>query len=174
MTPTLTIITPTSGRATLDRTLASLTYQLEDGDELMVLRRDNVPWGNATRDEAIKRSAGSHLWWMDDDDIATDGALDTIRAAVELHPKSVHIFRMECGDGRSFWNGKELTFGNVGGTMCVVPNIPKKLGVWAHAGRFNAGLADGNGGDFHFLTGTLSLLGSDPIWHEDVIAKIRP
>lgn len=173
MTVTLSIITATSGRDTLDRTLASLASQLGDGDELLVLRRDGNPFGNATRDEAIPRCAGSHLWWMDDDDIATDGALDTIRAAVELHPEAVHIFRMDCGD-KSFWNGQEVTFGNVGGTMCVVPNIPGKLGVWAHAGRFNAGLADGNGGDFHFLTGTLSLLGSDPIWHEEIIARIRP
>lgn len=175
MIPTLSIITATGGRDTITRTLSSLAPQLEDGDEMIVVRRDDAPFGNRPRDEAMRRAAGSHLWWMDDDDIATEGALAIIRARVAQDPGTVHIFRMDATRrlGRILWDRPEVAFGCVGGTMCVVPNIPGKLGTWIHDRCYN-GVEVGAGGDFHFLTGTLALLGREPVWHEEIVAVIRP
>ena len=170
MTPTFTIITATGGRNTLLRTLESLALQLRDGDEIMVERRDNVPWGNATRDEAIKRAAGSHLWWMDDDDVATPDALAIIREAVAQDPGTVHIFKMDRGREGILWDEPKVVLSHIGGTMCVVPNIPGKLGSWVHTKHNPPGKA----GDFEFLVGTLELLEREPIFHEEIIAVIRP
>ena len=171
MTPTLSIVMPTAGRDTLVRAFASLAPQLEDGDEIIVVRRDGVLCGNQPRDEAMRRCIGSHLWWMDDDDIATDGALEIIRREVAQDPGTVHIFKMRMNGG-VFWPQPTFIYGHVGGTMCVVPNLPDKLGTWVHALDYGNGV--GRGGDFHFVRGTLDKLGREPIFHEDVIARIRP
>jgi hypothetical protein len=177
VTVNLSIITATAGRPGLGRALASVAPQLEHGDELLVVRRDGAPRGNQPRDEAMGRCVGSHLWWMDDDDIATDGALVAIRAGVAQDPDTVHIFRMDATSqpevGRVLWDEPVIEFGRVGGTMCVVPNIPGKLGTWIHDNSYG-GQAAGRGGDYHFIAGTLQLLGRDPIWHEEIIARIRP
>ena len=170
---TLSVITATSGRDTLTRTLASLAPQLRDGDELLVVRRDNVPWGNATRDEAIKRAVGTHLWWVDDDDVATPDAFETIRRHVATDPGTVHIFKMEMPSGVILHPDRIFRVGLVSGGTCVVPNTPDKLGTWLHDERLWNN-TPGEAGDFHFLSGTLELLGRDPVFHDDVIARIRP
>ena len=165
MTPTFSIIVPTVGRPTLERTLASLAPQLAHGDELIVTRRDDAPWGHKSRDEAIQRAAGSHLWFMDDDDIAADGALAAIRAAVEEVPDAVHVFRMRTAEGRVYWGEPVARVGEVGTPMIVAPNVPGKLGQWDGAGYE---------GDGHFLMSTLAARGDEPVFHEDVVALIRP
>lgn len=164
MTPTFSIIVPTSGRPTLQRTLASLAPQIEHGDELIVTRRDDAPWGHAARDEAMKRAAGSHLWFMDDDDAAAEGALAAIREAVAQKPDAVHIFRMR-GPRRVYNSEPEVRVGHVGTPMIVVPNEPGKLGRW-----------DGHGyeGDGHFAVETVALRGNEPVFHDTIVALIRP
>lgn len=165
MTPTFSIIVPTCGRSTLTRTLASLAPQLAHGDELIVTRRDDAPWGHAARDEAIQRAAGSHLWFMDDDDTAADGALATIRETVALNPDAVHVFRMLTGAGHVYWSEPVAQIGQVGTPMMVVPNVPGKLGVFDGAGYE---------GDGHFLLSTLALRGDAAVFHEAIVALIRP
>jgi hypothetical protein len=168
VTVTISVIVATCGRDTLTRTLASLAPQLEDGDEILVARRDHNPKGNATRDELMPRCAGTHLFWVDDDDVATEDALEIIRSAVAEDPDTIHVFRMEsyAVHGQILWDVPKFLFGHVGGSMCVVPNKPDKLGSWVWAG--------GNGGDFHFLEETLKRLGREPVFHDDVIQRIRP
>ena len=169
---TLSIIVATSGRDSLSRTLESLATQIGDGDEILVLRRDNVFKGNATRDAAIKKATGSHLWWADDDDIAAPGALETIRREVAKNPGTIHIFKMKSGAGNILWEKPEFRLCGVGGPMCVVPNIPRKLGKWTHKKNYT-GIV-GACGDFHFLSGTLKKLHSKPIFHEEIIALTKP
>lgn len=158
---------PTQGRPTLNRAIASLTPQLHHGDELLVIRRDGIPYGNATRDEAIPRCMGSHLWWVDDDDIAVPNALEVIRAKVGLNPGSINVFCMQHGSNGSVLGEDQIwQQGRVGGPMCVVPNVPGKLGMWAYDAV--------HCGDFNFLKTTLQLQGGPPVWHEDIIYTIRP
>ncbi len=163
MTPTFSIIVATSGRDTLTRTLASLAPQLEHGDELLVIRNDEAPWGHATRDEALGRAKGSHLWFMDDDDIAADLALAEIRIAVSKQPDAVHIFRMKQGN-LILWRQPVVRIGNVGTPMMVIPNVPGKLGRWGTVYE-----ADG-----HFIAETLAIRGDEPVFHEQIVALIRP
>lgn len=165
MTVTFSIIVPTSGRPTLARTLASVTPQLEAGDELLVLRRD-CEYGNAARDEAMGRAAGTHLLFMDDDDVYTDGAIATIRAAVSTDPNTIHVFRMRNSDGQLLWADPSFRMCNVGTPMVAVPNVPGKLGRWDNGG--------GAVSDFAFMTQTLAAMRANPVFHTPVVALVRP
>ena len=124
----LSVIVPTVGRRTLGRTLRSVIPQLAQSDELIVIadgpealqaasgivRRLNGrcrlhateartgSWGNAQRDLGMVLATGTHLTFMDDDDIYAPGALDAIRKAVTLDSEAVHVFGMRT------WNGEVL------------------------------------------------------------------
>jgi len=128
-----------------------------------VARRDNAPWGHATRNECIARASGSHLWFMDDDDVATDDALTSIRAAVSARPGSVHVFRMKTSR-EILWRAPVAAVGNIGTPMMVVPNVPGKLAQWGT--QYEA--------DGHFLVDTLALRGDQAIFHKHIVALIRP
>jgi len=158
---------PTRGRETLTRTLASLTAQIGDGDEILVVRDHDAPWGNKVRDKTIPRCAGSHIWFMDDDDVAAEGALEAIRSQVGEQPDLIHVFRMRYADGYVLWGEPNLHLGNVGTPMMVVPNVPGKIGRWDLK-------ADGGCNDFYFLEQTVGLQGGPVVWHEQIVAEIRP
>ncbi len=166
-TPTFSVIVPTCGRPSLLATLASLAPQLGPGDELIVVRNDDAPWGHKARDEAITRAKGTHLWFMDDDDVATPDALETIRRYVTADPKSFHIFRMRNLDnGLITWDKPEPRHGEVGTPQMVPPNKRGKLGKW-----------DGGGysGDAHFLQSTIVARDDEaPVFHEEIVALIKP
>ena len=159
---------PTKGRDTLNRAISSVAPQLEHGDELLVLRRDNVAYGNATRDEAIPRCIGSHLWWVDDDDVAEPDALATIRKHVSESPELIHVFRMQYPiHGDVLWREEgDWQCGRIGSPMCVIPNVPGKLGSWVHPGV--------SCGDWNFFDQTLKLQGGPLVWHEEIIYQIKP
>lgn len=160
----LSILVASSGRTTLARTLLSISPQLEPGDELLVDVNDDAPWGHAARNRLMARARGTHLLFMDDDDAYLDGALKLARAAAELTPDRVHIFQMRYPDGDVLWRTHDVEVGNVSTIMLMVPNQPDDLGVWS----------DRYEGDFDFLAETLELRGDAPVWHEDVIAAVRP
>ncbi len=164
MTPTFTVVLPTCGRATLGRTLDALAPQLQYGDELLVLHR-MAPWGNKARNEVIEgRAAGSHLWFMDDDDMPTPDALEDIRAGVSENPDRVHLFRMQYRDGKTIWREPVVRVGNVSTILTVVPNDPDRLGRWGT--RYES--------DHDFIAETLQIRGEEPVWHEEVVALVRP
>jgi glycosyl transferase family 2 len=167
--PTFTIITPTSGRKTLVRSVASAMPQMRDGDEIIVLRSESGDLGHGARNSAMDRAAGTHLVFLDDDDALADGGLDAARAFAAEHPGRLGIFRMRYGlhphypHGHVLWESPELRYSNVAGSMLVVPNIPGKVGRW-NARR---------GGDWDFIQETVALLG-EPLFREDVLEEIRP
>jgi glycosyltransferase involved in cell wall biosynthesis len=163
MSVTFTIVIPTKGRDTLARTLASVAPQLEHGDEVIVERLD-CSFGNDARERAMLKAEGSHLLFIDDDDVYTDGALAVIRDAVGREPDRVHVFQMRYSDGRLLWDTPSVYCGNVGSPMFCVPNQPGRLGSWG----------DTYEGDFNFLHTTLQLRGDLPVFHQHVVALIRP
>lgn len=163
--PSVSVIVPTCGRDTLPRTLASVGSQLHDGDEMLVVRRDDAPWGNATREDSIPRCDGTHIWFMDDDDVAAPGALDAIHAAIGKEPDRVHLFRMRRGED-VFWRMPVAEIGNVGSPMIVVPNTPGKLPRWGDDDLYEA--------DGRFLLETLALRQEQPVFHEEIVALVRP
>lgn len=199
----LSVVVPTIGRATLKRTLLSLQPQLCPGDEVVVVAdgpsaravareatctlglplvlADTPPtrcWGNAQRDLGMRLARGTHLLFIDDDDAYEPGAFDAIRSKVGQNPTVAHIFRMRFGPGHPawwhdpdhplvLWSEPMLRAQNVGSPMVVLPNRPELLPAWT----------DGDAGDvisdFLFLRRAIPRFGV-PVWHEDVIAVVRP
>lgn len=164
MSVTFSVIIPTIGRETLLDTLSSVALQLENGDEVIVGRNLDPPHGHAkVRNSAMKRAAGTHLLFMDDDDVYTENALYTIRKAVAQQPTRIHIFKMQYMDGHTLWAHPEVEYANIGTPMLCIPNDERK-GSWSEA----------YGSDYDFLQTTLMNHDQSPVFHADIVALIRP
>ena len=162
---TFTVIVGTAGRKTLRRTLRSITSQLEPGDELFVLRDDSGDAGDTPRNQTMHRAAGSHLLFMDDDDVYVPGAFAKMRRFADDHPGRIGIFRIEYTTGPKRWRVPELKNRNVSTQNFLVPNVPGSLGVWEHRGTVH--------GDYTFIEETARLQG-DPIFVDEVTVRVRP
>src|SRR5437588_12650163 len=162
---TFTIILGTAGRKTLQRTLRSITPQLEPGDELMLLRDDAGDAGDTPRNVSMHRAAGTHLLVMDDDDVYVPDALAKMRRFADENPGRIGICRIEYTVGPKRWQVPELKNRNVSTQTFLVPNVPGKLGVWEHRGTVH--------GDFVFIEETARLQG-DPIFVDEVTVRLRP
>ncbi len=179
----LSIVIPTLGRESLERTLESCS----GADEIVVVGDtargpievpplpDNctyyegefgVTGGHAGRAYGIERATGTHLAFFDDDDVYAAGAIELMREAACDRPV---IFRMDHYWHGILWREPRVRFGNVSTQMYVVPNEPDKLGTWEpHA----PGLPQ-PGGDYTFIAGCVEKMG-EPVWREEVIAILRP
>ena len=162
---TFSIIVGTAGRRTLRRTLHSITSQLEPGDELFVLRDDSGDAGDTPRNQTMHRAAGSHLLFMDDDDVYVRGAFAKMRRFADENPGRIGIFRIEYTTGPKRWGVPELRNRNVSTQNFLVPNVPGKLGVWEHRGTVH--------GDYVFVEETARLQG-EPIFVDEVTVRVRP
>jgi glycosyltransferase involved in cell wall biosynthesis len=180
----LSIIIPTIGRPSLERTLVSCA----DADEIIVVLDTargttelpcqlppnaklhvgsfGVVGGHAGRVAGIGMATGTHLAFMDDDDVYTRGAVQLMRAAASDRPI---IFRMDHYSYGHLWRTPEILFGNVSTQMYVVPNDPARLGTWK---PHMPGLKE-PGGDYTFIKETCEMMG-EPVWRDEVIAKLRP
>ena len=162
---TFSIILGTAGRNTLTRTLKSITPQLEPGDELMIIRDDSGDAGDTPRNQSMSRAAGTHLLFMDDDDVYVPGALAKMRSFADQNPGKIGIFRIEYTVGPKRWKVPELKNRNVSTQTFLVPNVPGKLGVWEHRGTVH--------GDFIFIEETARLQG-EPVFVDEVTVRVRP
>ncbi len=178
------MIIPTIGRDTLGAAVRSAS----DADEVLVViddARDTWSWlsgrfpdnvtvlhahggdhGYTARTVGIEAATGTHLAFLDDDDIYLPGSIDLFREHACAVPV---VFRMDHYAHGVLWRDQALRFGNVSTQMFVVPNDRDKLGVWApHA----PGLQE-PGGDFTFLSGCVEKMGG-MVWREEIVAKLRP
>ena len=162
-TTTLSIVIPTIGRRSLRQTLESIRPQLGADDQVLIVadkdgnvsrarkicldvsagdprfvyaekQHEEPGIGDAQRNHGMQIASGTHLAFIDDDDVYADGALAAMRAAACDRPA---IFRMEYRRGRAFseperrlWQEPELVYGNVSTQMFLVPNEPAGLGKW--------------------------------------------
>lgn len=83
----------------------------------------------------LQHATGSHLLFIDDDDQYQPNKLKYAAEIVQLHPTSPHVFRMRnCNHDRAhwhqLWDKPELTIGNIGTPMVVLPNIKEKIAIW--------------------------------------------
>ena len=128
-----------------------------------------------------------HCWSVDDDDRATFGALDMIRAAVDSREALWYVFRMRGGDGSHFpglvvpATGGGVRVGEVGTPMMVFPSYVKarfgtaRLKV-EHRGAYPG--ADefwpaGYLGDYELAQALRVELG-EPKWRDEIVAEVRP
>ena len=162
---TFSVILPTRGRSTLRGTLASITEQLEPGDEAIVRCSRDEDFGNKARQSMIERAKGTHLVFMDDDDQFATGALATMRRFAAENPGRIGIFRMRYLDGRVLWSDPVLRLRNVSSQMLCVPNVPGKLGRWESPEYERIA-------DYEFVRQTAELQG-EPIFREEIVAHIR-
>lgn len=162
----LSIIVPTVGRPTLMRTLESLLPQLHAGDEVIILRDDTGDSGNSPRDRA--RASGTHIWFLDDDDVAAPQALAYLRRMAAKNPKAMWVFRMLYPDGEILWKERSLKPGNVGTPCILIPNNAgtPRLPNWTEA---NDELIFS---DIRWIQAASRFF--DVQWAEDVVAHIRP
>jgi GT2 family glycosyltransferase len=126
-----------------------------------------VTGGHAGRVQGIARATGTHLAFMDDDDVYTPGAVEVMREAACGVPV---IFRMDHPRHGIIWREREIWFGNVSTQMYVVPNDPARLGTWT---PHMPGLKE-PGGDFTFIRETAENYGGEVVWREEVTSVIRP
>jgi len=158
----ISVIVPTIGRETLDRALESAAV----ADEVIVERNQDGDHGYAARMRGMARATGTHLAFLDDDDVYAPGAIETMRAAACDRPV---IFRMDDPTHGIIWKRKALDFGNVGTPMFLVPNEPDRLGRWE---PYAPGLKC-PGGDFMFISDCAETMGA-PVWREEVVAIVAP
>ncbi len=114
-------------------------------------------------------------WSIDDDDVATFGALDMIRAACSSGNHPWYVFRMKGGAGSHFAGvsvptmGNVLGKGNVGTPMIVFPTeAAARFGLDAIGGH-----EAGYFGDWQLAVALQQEFGA-PGWVEAVVAEIRP
>jgi hypothetical protein len=194
--PSICIITPTIGRPTLKRTLESGAKDL-DVDDLWMIIGDGPQsevvevckqvdfhcqsaylesveargdYGNPLRDQAMSIATQDYFVFLDDDDIFAHNAVQIIKREIaEHHPRPI-MFKMVNGNGEILWRTREVTPGNVGGSMFCCPNTLGRLGTWANGG--------GHRSDFNFMEQTLKLYGpgwrQNLHWSGDVIVHCRP
>jgi glycosyltransferase involved in cell wall biosynthesis len=184
MAARLSIIVPTHDGEGLETLFASLEWQLQPGDEVLIVRDTfegglvPIPalpgvrvidhdaghhcWGHCQINEGMRHATGNYLVFIDDDDCFPNGALDAIRRATAAQPSPRPLmFR--------FWSRRhgvylptrhEVRESAIGGHSIVVPNVPERLGAWGE--RY--------AGDYDFITSTLALWPDGPAWYDDVIA----
>jgi glycosyltransferase involved in cell wall biosynthesis len=174
--PRVSVVVPTVGRATLQDAVDSAAW----ADEVIVVYDDaGIPadppdravvyargpthhWGAEQRQLGIARATGTHLAFIDDDDVYTRDAGRLIMRALRARPARVHVFKMR--DGNREYGGHGCVWdGGIGSPMFVVPN-DERLGEWST--RYQ--------GDYDFIYSTLAKHRRRPRFHEEVIAEIRP
>ena len=157
----LSVILPTIGRTSLGRALASC----KDAFEVLVDHNHDRDRGYAARERMIARATGTHLCFLDDDDVYTQNAIGLFTEAACDVPV---IFRMRYHHGGAeLWQREEVMFGNVGTPMFLVPNDPERLGHW-HPWE-----GSDSGGDCSFITGCVEKMGQ-PVWRTEIVCVVKP
>lgn len=195
--PTISIILPTQGRPTLERTLDSVRDQLLPGDEvLIVVDTHEMPWADwwtialrvqaygpqfvALTCDAHRRShghdqinygmalaTGDYLSFQDDDDVYTPGALAAMREAATEHPGRPLLFRF-----RSQLGG--LVFWRFAGLVAEATIGGHCLVVPNDPARLGK-WGDHYEGDFSMIVETLALWEPvKPVWVDHIISVARP
>jgi hypothetical protein len=186
----LSVIIPTCGRWSLERTLQSIQDQtLMDGDEILlvtdgaqpaaeeIFRGAGLPgrclttassgdFGGSQRNRGMEAAAGDYLVFMDDDDVFAGGAFATIRGALQQAPDRPHLFRMRyAANDRILWAHPAVSLGNVSTQMIVFPNRSELLGRWDSR----------HGHDHRFIAESVARWPAGAlVWRQEVIAVVRP
>lgn len=180
---TVSILVATTGRPTLERTLASITPQLRPGDQVIVIGATpeigaraaragctfvQAPmgrdWGASERAVGLQHATGDYVSFMDDDDVYLHGAREAMETAMTAHLGKPTIFRMRIArTGELLWRQPIAKMGNMGTPMMFLPTPVAKKGRWGR--RY--------GNDFEYWT-SMNWSPDAIAWSDTVIADIRP
>ena len=178
--PTFSVVVPTSGRPTLARTLASISPQLEPGDEIVVECTNDDDWGNSARQRGIEAARSSHILFCDDDDVFLRGAFAVMRQFAAEHPRALGIFRRRFNAGPPQWGEPVLRPGNVQCMGFVIPNLRGRIGVWGpqSSDPEKQAALDAAGtrrwSDAYFISDTAALQDAPVIFCDVIVGHARP
>ncbi len=129
--PTISFIVPTTGRVSIEKTLASI--EKWPGDEILVIKHDppSKNWGNAERQEGTDKAKGDYLAYINDDDVYVPGARSIMDKAIRENPQGNPIlFKIKYPNGRILWHKKWVKNGNVNTQMILIQNNKDMLYHW--------------------------------------------
>lgn len=122
------VIIPSFGRPNLGETVSSVFHQLDPEDQIIV----EMDWplsghfGNYARERGALRAKTTHLWFLDDDDVALPKALDAMRAAIAEDPNCAWFFKVRTGFGEVWKEGERLRSDGQSGQCYLIPNVEKR------------------------------------------------
>lgn len=186
----LSVITPTIGRPSLERTLNSIVPQLVPPDEVLVVADGERElarqicekfkhvryieteykrqWGNPQRDAGISAARTTHLAFCDDDDIFFPWAVEIIKGVASSYPHALLIFKSEANGyavpHKYLWHDPMIRKGNIMSCSLVVP-VRSDLPLWSQS-------QDVYAADHYFAQQCAHIC--EVIWREELIAKTRP
>ena len=191
----LSVVIPTCGRETLERTLESITVAgITKADEIIIVGDGPQPvsrriaesfrsparityleseetraFGGRQRNLGMEVASRSHLVFIDDDDCYLPDALRWMREAAEKNPSQITLFRIQERRDKfewdTVWTRKKVEFSNVGTQGILLPNRKQYFGTWPSH----------PGSDYHFLRGTVDRWpGREPwvVWDERVVVYL--
>lgn len=126
-------------------------------------------WGNPQRNKLQKIATGTHLNYLDHDDVYIPGALGRVAEMAEMFPEKLLVYKIFNIQGQERWETpyviKPLM---IGGQMMVVPN-DGKVPEWTPEDYYSA--------DLHFCQAVHAKYereGKGSIWVPEVIQQLRP
>lgn len=165
-------------RPTLARAVESVSSQMRDGDQLIVVGDhwqpdiadclclgdfgDEPPqYGNRGRNLALPHATGNAVAYLDDDDVLLPGAIDAYRSATGLT-----MFRAILPHRAVVWRNPVLRRGNCGTCTVCHPNDPSgpRWPVERHEPR---------GSDFRYVKACADYFGGVS-WREEITYECRP
>ena len=185
---TFSIITPTKARPTLQRTIDSVTPQLQPGDEHILayshplpetlvgkfrtVRAPAHPKGNLGRDVAMSKARGDWFIFVDDDDVLLPGALDFARGIL----KTGHIYLFQLAGVPNVCSGERFVLtpdrgevtGGTGGSCLVLPN-DGRAPMWRDAAPTQVEQSY----DVSYVRAALAIYG-EPVWIAQPLVYINP
>jgi len=194
MTPWLSVVIPTIGRASLEDTLTSLRIQPEsDGIEVLVVADTHGPvnaqlnyshkrvedlgfdWleldaglncvGQPQRTFGAKVASAPWVWFTQDDNIAAENSLLAIQSAIEAQPRRRPLFfQMLTYWGARIWQTPVLAQGNIDADCLVFPREVAKQVEWGL--RYE--------GDLDAAVRAFNLTGGDVAWIDELVSIGRP
>lgn len=194
--PTLSVVIPTPGRASLARTLDSIAPQMGPGDQVIVVgdtREGQLPpmealcgrhpagplyvpftdglmsWGHHQIQYGLGFATGDYVLAQDDDDIYLPGAFDAIRAAASDNPGRVLLFRFRSQrlGGVVFWHTPGPEWIRQGH---IGGHCLVQPNIPGKVGQLTARYE----GDFDWIVDTLARHEEPPVWCDFIIAEQLP
>jgi hypothetical protein len=129
-------------------------------------------WGHGIRNWVFDHQAagenarlrGDLIAALDDDNIFTPWAFDSMRTAAKKNPGMPLLFRVVTIPGLIIWDNPIVRMNNVDTASLVFPNISEKIG------RFRMCF----GGDYYFVSSTIDNFGGIVSFHKEIICVSRP